>query len=395
MTTRLRTSNLEPDSNYEDEGVVELSVEEKYAEVKQLIVIGKEKGFLTYAEVSDHLPEVVDSEQIDDVISMIQTMGIQVHDEAPDEESQLFSEPAVVASAEEEEDAAEEAAAALAASDDQFGRTTDPVRMYMREMGSVELLDREGEIRIAKRIEEGLNEALYAMAIYPETVKILLDAYDSVGEGKRRLAEVITGFFDPNAEPVSEVPPVVELAEEEDDEEEDEEDTAREERSARSDDLDVREHAEARGFSWAYWELASPSFGMYSPQTGWHEPIRRALHRLLRPFRREVAAVHRLLQHRLRERVHDVQVHIGFQQRRADIRHRVGDVVDCTAARRALRDLNARKLVPHRGHEQEHHAAEQEVDEGDERDLEVERPLATCSTGIRYGYACHGSSSLR
>jgi len=193
---------------------------EKQSQIKVLIALGKEKGFLTYAEVSDHLPEVVDSEQIDDVISMIQTMGIQVHDEAPDEESQLFSEPAVVASAEEEEDAAEEAAAALAASDDQFGRTTDPVRMYMREMGSVELLDREGEIRIAKRIEEGLNEALYAMAIYPETVKILLDAYDSVGEGKRRLAEVITGFFDPNAEPVSEVPPVVELAEEEDDEEE-------------------------------------------------------------------------------------------------------------------------------------------------------------------------------
>ena len=187
---------------------------EKQSQIKVLIALGKEKGFLTYAEVSDHLPEVVDSEQIDDVISMIQTMGIQVHDEAPDEESQLFSEPAVVASAEEEEDAAEEAAAALAASDDQFGRTTDPVRMYMREMGSVELLDREGEIRIAKRIEEGLNEALYAMAIYPETVKILLDAYDSVGEGKRRLAEVITGFFDPNAEPVSEVPPVVELAEE-------------------------------------------------------------------------------------------------------------------------------------------------------------------------------------
>ncbi|MDB5968574.1 MAG: rpoD [Hydrocarboniphaga sp.] len=192
---------------------------EKQSQIKVLIALGKEKGYLTYAEVSDHLPEVVDSEQIDDVISMIQTMGIQVHDEAPDEESQLFSEPAVVASAEEEEDAAEEAAAALAASDDQFGRTTDPVRMYMREMGSVELLDREGEIRIAKRIEEGLNEALYAMAIYPETVKILLDAYASVGEGKRRLAEVITGFFDPNAPTAVEAPPPVELVEEEEEEE--------------------------------------------------------------------------------------------------------------------------------------------------------------------------------
>jgi RNA polymerase primary sigma factor len=195
---------------------------EKQSQIKVLIALGKEKGYLTYAEVSDHLPEVVDSEQIDDVISMIQTMGIPVHDEAPDEESQLFSEPTVIATAEEEEEAAEEAAAALASSDDQFGRTTDPVRMYMREMGSVELLDREGEIRIAKRIEEGLNEALYAMAIYPETVKILLDAYASVGEGKRRLAEVITGFFDPNAEPAVAEAPIPEEVEEEEEEEEDE-----------------------------------------------------------------------------------------------------------------------------------------------------------------------------
>ena len=191
---------------------------EKHSQIKVLIALGKEKGFLTYAEVSDHLPEVVDSEQIDDVIGMIQTMGIPVHDDAPDEEAQLFAEPAVIATAEEEEEAAEEAAAALAASDDQFGRTTDPVRMYMREMGSVELLDREGEIRIAKRIEEGLNEALYAMAIYPETVKILLDAYASVGEGKRRLAEVITGFIDPNADLAPPPPPVVvEVEEEEED----------------------------------------------------------------------------------------------------------------------------------------------------------------------------------
>ena len=204
---------------------------EKQSQIKVLIALGKEKGYLTFAEVSDHLPEVVDSEQIDDVISMIQTMGIQVHDEAPDEESQLFSEPAVVASAEEEEDAAEEAAAALAASDDQFGRTTDPVRMYMREMGSVELLDREGEIRIAKRIEEGLNEALYAMAIYPETVKILLDAYASVGEGKRRLAEVITGFFDPNAV-VAEAPPPPPPVEEEEEEEEEENASGDEEEEA-------------------------------------------------------------------------------------------------------------------------------------------------------------------
>jgi len=179
---------------------------EKHSQIKVLIAQGKEKGYLTYAEVADHLPEIVDSEQIDDVISMIQTMGIPVHDERPDDESQLFSEPTVIASAEEEEEAAEEAAAALAASDDQFGRTTDPVRMYMREMGTVELLDREGEIRIAKRIEEGLNEALYAMAIYPATVSTMLDAYYDVREGNRRLSDVITGFFDPNAEPTTEEP---------------------------------------------------------------------------------------------------------------------------------------------------------------------------------------------
>ena len=188
-----------------------MAAADQQSQIKSLIALGKEKGFLTFAEVSDHLPEIVDSEQIDDVISMIQGMGIPVHDEAPDREAQLFSEPAVAA-AEDDEEAAEEAAAALAASDSEFGRTTDPVRMYMREMGSVELLDREGEIRIAKRIEEGLGEAMYAMASYPETVAILLEAYDNAVNGKKRLAEVVVGFFDPNAPlPVAEevLPPEV------------------------------------------------------------------------------------------------------------------------------------------------------------------------------------------
>ncbi|MES2683784.1 MAG: RNA polymerase sigma factor RpoD [Pseudomonadota bacterium] len=171
---------------------------DQQSQIKKLIAFGKEKGFLTYAEVSDHLVDLSDAEQIDDVIVMIQGMGIQVHDEAPDTDTQLFTEPTVVA-AEDDEEAAEEAAATLAALDDQFGRTTDPVRMYMREMGAVELLDREGEIRIAKRIEEGLIEAMYAMAQYPETVAILLEAYDQAKAGKKRLAEVVVGFFDPNA----------------------------------------------------------------------------------------------------------------------------------------------------------------------------------------------------
>ncbi len=196
---------------------------QKQSQIKILIALGKEKGYLTFAEVSDNLPEVIDSEQIEDIISMIQAMGIPVHEDAPDDSEQLFSEPSVVATAEEEEEAAEEAAAAIASSEDQFGRTTDPVRMYMREMGSVELLDREGEIRIAKRIEEGLNEAMFAMAQYPETVAILLEAYADVGEGNRRLTDVVTGFFDPNElnDDTPPAPPAAAAANNSDDDEDD------------------------------------------------------------------------------------------------------------------------------------------------------------------------------
>jgi RNA polymerase primary sigma factor len=207
---------------------VELQAQ-KQSQIKILIAMGKEKGFLTFADVSDNLPDVMDSEQIEDIIGMIQAMGIPVHEERPDDEQQLFSEPSVVATAEEEEDAAEEAAAAIASNDDQFGRTTDPVRMYMREMGSVELLDREGEIRIAKRIEEGLNEAMFAMAQYPETVAILLEAFAEAQEGNRRLIEVVSGFFDPNADDTPPAPPEVAAPAAEDDsddeESEDEEST--------------------------------------------------------------------------------------------------------------------------------------------------------------------------
>ena len=203
------------------ESVAEMQAQ-KQSQIKVLIARGKEKAFLTYAEVADHLPEIVDTEQIEDIISMIQAMGIPVHEDAPEEDQQLFSEPAVVATNEEEEDAAEEAAAAIAALDDQFGRTTDPVRMYMREMGSVELLDREGEIRIAKRIEEGLIEAMFAMAQYPETVAILLEAFENYKQGKKRLAEIVTGFFDPNAPDFPPPPPPA--SEDEDEDEDDDKD---------------------------------------------------------------------------------------------------------------------------------------------------------------------------
>jgi len=171
---------------------------EKQSQMKLLIARGKDKGYLTYAEVADHLPEVVDSEQIDDIISMIQNMGITVHEETPDDETLLLSNT-TGSDSEEDDEAVEEAAAALAALDDQFGRTTDPVRMYMREMGSVELLDREGEIRIAKRIEEGLNESMRAVAQLPESVAIMLEAWQAHQQGERRLAEIVAGFIDPES----------------------------------------------------------------------------------------------------------------------------------------------------------------------------------------------------
>ncbi len=170
--------------------------QEQQSQLKLLIARGKEQGFLTYAEVNDHLPnDIVDPEQIEDIISMINDMGISVHEVAPDADSLLMSGDAVTA----DDDAAEEAAAALASVDSEFGRTTDPVRMYMREMGAVELLTREGEIQIAKRIEDGMNQMLEALASHHETIAELLREFEQVESGQMRLADVITGFVDPNA----------------------------------------------------------------------------------------------------------------------------------------------------------------------------------------------------
>src|SRR5881398_2653031 len=157
---------------------------------------GKQQGYLTYAQVNDHLPsEIVDPEQIEDIVNTINVMGIPVFEKAPDTEALLASEPSAPA----DEEAIEEAAAALAALDAELGRTTDPVRMYMREMGTVELLTREGEIRIAKRIEEGLDAVRSALALYPPTYDFLLRAYEPVKAGQARLVDVIVGFIDPNA----------------------------------------------------------------------------------------------------------------------------------------------------------------------------------------------------
>ncbi|HEX4969858.1 MAG TPA: sigma-70 family RNA polymerase sigma factor, partial [Steroidobacteraceae bacterium] len=169
--------------------------DERQSQLKLLIARGKEQGFLTYVEVNDHLPsEIVDPEQIEDIVNMINDMGIPVYEKPPESESLLLTEPVVA-----DEEAAEEAAAALATVDAEFGRTTDPVRMYMREMGTVELLTREGEIRIAKRIEEGLDAVRTALSSYPMTFEFMLRQYELVKAGQGRLVDIIVGFIDPNA----------------------------------------------------------------------------------------------------------------------------------------------------------------------------------------------------
>ena len=166
--------------------------QQQQSSLKELIAKGKEQGYLTYAEVNDHLPEgIVDPEQVEDIISMINDMGITVHEIAPDAESLLLSDTAVNQT---DEDAAEEAAAALANVDTEFGRTTDPVRMYMREMGSVELLTREGEIVIAKRIEEGLGQVMQALATNPKTIGRVLEEFDKVLTEEGRLSDIVAGF---------------------------------------------------------------------------------------------------------------------------------------------------------------------------------------------------------
>ncbi|MGB5344561.1 MAG: RNA polymerase sigma factor RpoD [Woeseia sp.] len=176
--------------------VVKKKSNKQAQQLKDLIARGKEQGYLTYAEVNDHLPnDIVDPEQIEDIVNMINDMGIAVHEKAPDAEELLMSDAAVS----NDDDVAEEAEAALASVDAEFGRTTDPVRMYMREMGTVELLTRQGEIEIAKRIEEGLMQVKYHMAHFPPTVEQLIGVGEAVLAGDTRMQDFIVGFIDPNA----------------------------------------------------------------------------------------------------------------------------------------------------------------------------------------------------
>ncbi len=171
--------------------------QQQQSQLKQLITRGKEQGYLTYTEVNDHLPEgIVEPEQIEDIVRMINDMGIEVHETAPTELDSTLSDSAV-----SDDDAAEAAAAALASVDSEFGRTTDPVRMYMREMGTVELLTREGELKIAKRIEEGLNQVLAALSMYPRSIQRLIEIFDRVENDKMRLSDAIAGFADSDDHP--------------------------------------------------------------------------------------------------------------------------------------------------------------------------------------------------
>jgi len=187
---------------------------EQQSQIKLLIAKGKEQGFLTYREVNDHLPdEIVDPEQIEDIVGMINDMGIPVHEVAPDADSLILSD-----AADADEDAAEEAAAAIATVDSEFGRTTDPVRMYMREMGTVELLTREGEIKLAKRIEEGSKQVISALGMYPSSIEDFLSAYARVELEELRLSDIIVGFADPDIGDGIPTPPEPKVASDDDDE---------------------------------------------------------------------------------------------------------------------------------------------------------------------------------
>ena len=171
----------------------EMDSSQQKARLKILIEKGREQGFLTYHEVNDHLPkDIVDPDQIEDIVNTIAAMGITVHETAPDLDTILLSDADEV-----DEDAAEEAAAALAAVDNEFGRTTDPVRMYMREMGTVDLLTREGEIKIAKRIEEGLKQVQTALIEFPMVSKVLMETYTTLTQTEEfKVTEIVTGFTD-------------------------------------------------------------------------------------------------------------------------------------------------------------------------------------------------------
>ena len=207
------------------------------SQVAALISRGKEQGYLTYAEVNDHLPDsITESEQIEDIIQMLQDVGIPVHERAPESDDAMFEENAEAA----DEVAEEEAAAVLASVENEPGRITDPVRMYMREMGTVELLTREGEISIAKRIEEGIRDVLHSIAYWPNAVQVVLQEYKDYEAGERRLADILSGYLDPETD--EEIP---EVLEDEADLDKEEDTSKKPTKDVKLDDDDEEEEAEA------------------------------------------------------------------------------------------------------------------------------------------------------
>ncbi|MCT9367336.1 RNA polymerase sigma factor RpoD [Acinetobacter baumannii] len=206
------------------------------SQVAALISRGKEQGYLTYAEVNDHLPDsITESEQIEDIIQMLQDVGIPVHERAPESDDTMFGESADAT----DEVAEEEAAAVLASVENEPGRTTDPVRMYMREMGTVELLTREGEISIAKRIEEGIRDVLNSIAYWPNAVEVVLKEYNDFLTGERRLADILSGYLDPETD--EDIPEVLEDVEEL---EEEDESSTKSTKEVKLDDDDEEEDSE-------------------------------------------------------------------------------------------------------------------------------------------------------
>ena len=253
-----------------DTDASEEELERRRQKLKTLIKLGKERGFLTYSEINDHLPEnIVDPEAIDGIIGTFNDMGIAVYEHAPDAETLLLSDN--VASAASDDDAEAAAEAALSTVDSDFGRTTDPVRMYMREMGSVELLTREGEIEIAKRIEDGLKDMIQAISACPTTIAEILAAADRIAKDEMKIDEIVDGLVDPNSnEEVAPAPAVTAASDEEDEDDEEEEEEEEEEDSGNA-------SGGAAGFSAEQLEqLKRDALGKFEEISSQFEKMRRA-----------------------------------------------------------------------------------------------------------------------
>ncbi|HEY0664169.1 MAG TPA: RNA polymerase sigma factor RpoD [Thiobacillaceae bacterium] len=268
-------------------------------------MLGKERGFLTYAEVNDHLPdEVLDADQIDGVISMINDMGIQVYDEAPDAETLLMQEAAPAVA---DEDVVAEAEQALTTVDSEFGRTTDPVRMYMREMGSVDLLTREGEIEIAKRIEEGLRHMVQAISSCPLTIQQILDMASQVEKDEMRIDELIDGFVEAEATEAAAAEEQEEPESEEIDDEDDDEEASAKIAAANLAQLKTEALAQFDHIRKAYKKAQSAlaKYGLGSPQ---HLKAQAEVTELLMAIRFSVRQVDRLCD-QIRSAVEEVRSH--------------------------------------------------------------------------------------